>query len=155
MPKSTEAGSKTGLVIDRSSNTIRLVRELVASPEDVFDAWTQPDQVAVWWDPTGKPLAECTVDLRPGGSFRFVTADHPEMPFMGIYRLIERPYRLEFDAMQARGRVTLQPLGANARLTVEIQCGSAEHLEQFIKMGIDTGTGRTLDNLVDYAKRHF
>lgn len=36
-------------------------------------------------------------------------------------------------------------------LTVTIQCGSPEHLEQFLKMGVDVGTARTLDNLVAHV----
>ncbi len=35
-------------------------------------------------------------------------------------------------------------------MTVEIVCASPEHLEQYLKMGVDTGTAKTLDNLVAY-----
>jgi hypothetical protein len=34
---------------------------------------------------------------------------------------------------------------------VTIECGSAERFEQYLKMGIDTGTAETLDNLVAYV----
>ena len=36
-------------------------------------------------------------------------------------------------------------------MTLVMTCGSAEHLEQFLKMGIADGKARTLDNLVVYA----
>jgi uncharacterized protein YndB with AHSA1/START domain len=37
----------------------------------VFDAWTQPDQVARWWGPEGfdTPLDTVEIDLRVGGRF--------------------------------------------------------------------------------------
>jgi hypothetical protein len=38
-------------------------------------------------------------------------------------------------------------------MTVEIECRSAEHLDQFLEIGVDVGTARTLDNLVAYARR--
>jgi nicotinate-nucleotide pyrophosphorylase len=38
-------------------------------------------------------------------------------------------------------------------MTVEIECGSAEQLDQYLKMGVDTGTSQTLDNLVSYVRR--
>ena len=38
-------------------------------------------------------------------------------------------------------------------MAVEIECRSAEHLDQYLKMGIDVGTAQTLDNLVAYARR--
>ena len=35
-------------------------------------------------------------------------------------------------------------------MTVTIRCASAEHLAQFVKLGVDAGTDRTLDNLVAF-----
>ena len=151
MPATSEPASKTGLTVDRDANTIRLVREFRAPPPVIFDAWTQPEHVACWWDPAGERLAECDIDLRPGGSFKFVSREHPEIPFSGVYRAIRPPERLDFDALGSRGRVTLHGVGAGTRMVVEIECASAEHLEQFLKMGVDVGTAQTLDNLVAYV----
>jgi hypothetical protein len=38
-------------------------------------------------------------------------------------------------------------------MTVSIRCGSSDHLEQFLKLGVDVNTERTFDNLVGYLKR--
>jgi hypothetical protein len=38
-------------------------------------------------------------------------------------------------------------------MAVEIECRSAEQLDQYLRMGVDVGTAQTLDNLVDYAQR--
>jgi nicotinate-nucleotide pyrophosphorylase len=38
-------------------------------------------------------------------------------------------------------------------MAVEIECRSAEQFDQYLKMGVDIGTGQTLDNLVAYAQR--
>ena len=96
---------------------------------------------------------ECTIDLRPGGTFRFVNQDHSHgPPFEGEYRVIERPTKLVFDALGAVGMVLLESRGANTHMTVTIRCASAEHLEQYVKIGVDAGTNRTLDNLVAYLK---
>ena len=150
MPATSGAASKSDLTIDREGNTITLVREFGAPPPVIFDAWTKPEHVACWWDPAGDRLAVCDIDLRPGGSFKFVSQAHPEMPFAGVYREIQPPARLEFDALGSKGRVSLQTAGAGTRMIVEIECASAEHFEQFLKLGVDTGTAQTLDNLVAY-----
>ena len=152
MPATAQAASKTGVTIDRARNSIMLVRELGVSPAAVFGAWTKPEHVACWWDPAGERLAECEIDLRLGGAFKFVSRGHPEMPFTGVYRQIEPPRQIEFDALGAKGRVDLQAVGAGTRMIVEIECASAEHLEQFLKMGVEVGTGQTLDNLVAYVR---
>jgi uncharacterized protein YndB with AHSA1/START domain len=39
--------------IDDQTFTIAFERNLSASPDEVFDAWTRPDQISEWWDPTG------------------------------------------------------------------------------------------------------
>jgi uncharacterized protein YndB with AHSA1/START domain len=38
----------------------------------VFEARTNAEHVAHWWDPSGMPLAICEIDLRPNGAFRWV-----------------------------------------------------------------------------------
>jgi uncharacterized protein YndB with AHSA1/START domain len=155
MPAQPQANAKTGLEIDRATHTIRLTRVFDASRPQIFEAWTKPEQVTCWWDAAGAPLTACEIDLRPGGAFKFVTQSNREMPFAGVYREITPPDRLVFEAMGATGRVVLQSIADKTHMTVEIECRSAEHLDQFLKMGVDVGTSQTLDNLVIYARRRF
>ncbi len=76
---------------------LRLERTFDASPEDVFDAWTDPEVMRRWlhvapdWD---TPVAE--VDLRVGGEVRIVMRrpDGSEAGARGEYVLIDRPHRL-------------------------------------------------------------
>ena len=137
--------------IDRSTLTITFRRAFDAPREDVFDAWTRPDELAEWWDPTGERLAACEIDLKVGGAFKFVNrGDHHSPPFAGTYKAIDRPSLLVFDAMGALGTVKLE--GAT-QMTVTIRCSSPEHLDTFLKLGVADGTDKTLDNLVAYLKR--
>ena len=145
-----DSAENARLVIDRTAHCIRLERRFSASPAQVFEAWTKPEHVACWWDPAGQPLATCEIDLRPGGTFTFVPKSRPDMPFAGTYLEIVPSERLTFEAFGAIGRVLVDENGENTRLSVEIQCRSAEHLQQFLRSGIDEGTSRTLDNLVTY-----
>jgi uncharacterized protein YndB with AHSA1/START domain len=136
--------------IDQETFTIAFERKLPASRADVFDAWTKPEQIAEWWDPTGARLVTCEIDLRPGGTFRFVNDGHGP-PFAGTYAVIERPSRLVFEAMGSVGTVTLETIDNTTRMSVTIRCASKEQLEHFVKMGIAPNTDRTLDNLVRYV----
>lgn len=147
--------AQTTTTIDRATFTITFHRRFSAPREDVFDAWTRPDQIAEWWDPSGARLSQCAVDLRVGGVFKFVNRDAAHSPpFEGVYRAIERPALLVFDALGAVGTVRLDAERGTTHMTVTIRCASAEHLEQFVKLGVHEGTDRTLDNLVAHvAKR--
>lgn len=145
--------AKTKTLIDRGTFTITFQRTFAAPREDVFDAWTDPAQITHWWDPTGTPLAGCEVDLRPGGAFRFTMASDHAPPFAGVYRVVERPAQLVFDAMGAVGTVRLEAEAGATRMVVTIRCASADHLDQFVQRGVDAGTDRTLDNLVAHVAR--
>ena len=153
MPAQSQTAAKTSFEIDRSAHSIRLERVFDAPRTQIFEAWTRPEHMSCWWDAAGELLAVCDIDLRPGGSFKFVTKGHPEMPFAGTYREIAPPDRLVFEALGATGRVVLRDVAGKTQMTVEIECRSADHLDQYLKMGVDVGTSQTLDNLVSYARR--
>ena len=152
MPSASQNAPGSNLGIDRASNTIRLTRDFDSPRAEIFEAWTKPEHVTRWWDAAGDPLAVCEIDLRPGGSFRFVTRGHPDLPFAGVYREIAPPDRLIFEALGSTGRVLIREADGRTHMTVEIECGSSEQLDQFLKMGVNVGTGRTLDNLVAYMR---
>jgi uncharacterized protein YndB with AHSA1/START domain len=138
-------------MIDRGTHAIVLTRTFAATCRQVFESWTRPEHVTCWWDPAGHPLVECEIDLCPGGAFRFVNQDSSANVFAGVYREISPPDYLVFEAMGAVGRIELKKIDGGTQLTVRIECGSAALLDQYLKMGIDTGTGKTLDNLVAYV----
>jgi len=151
MPPRPNSTTELNLVVDRAAHKITFTREVAGSREQVFAAWTQPEQVSVWWDPWGAPLAECQIDLRPGGAFKFVNQEASgAQTFAGVYREIAPPGRLEFAAMGAVGTVLLEDVDGCTQLTVTIACASAEHLDQFLQMGVADGTAHTLDNLVAF-----
>jgi len=142
----------TKTTIDRNNFTITFRRSFEAPREQVFEAWTQPEHIKHWWDPSGVPLSECVVDLRPGGAFKFTNKDSAHSPpFAGVYKMIEPPSKLVFEALGSLGTVQLESTNGSTDMTVSIRCGSAEHLEQFLKLGVHEGTALTLDNLVRYV----
>ena len=62
----------------------------------VFDAWTRPELLRRWYGARGWSLPVCDVDLRPGGSYRFVMRgpDGAEVTLRGTYREVSPPDRL-------------------------------------------------------------
>src|ERR671926_209174 len=61
----------------------------------VFDAFTRPELLNRWFGPRGWSLAVCEVDLRVGGTFRFVLRGPGgrEMGMRGVYREVVPPER--------------------------------------------------------------
>lgn len=77
-------------------------RTLQASPERVFDAFTDPAQLTQWWWPKGFSCPAAEVDLRVGGAYRLamlwpdaIPTANPFAHYMGgEYYEIDRPHRL-------------------------------------------------------------
>src|SRR6185312_6658508 len=136
-PTTQTVKTPTSAEVDTTTNTLRLRRSIRASADKVFEAWTTPAIVARWWDPDGRPLRECDIDLRPGGAFRFVNQGHEDgHAFTGTYREIAAPDRLVFEAMGAEGRVDFVERNGRTDITVAIVCASPDHLQQFLTFGI-------------------
>jgi uncharacterized protein YndB with AHSA1/START domain len=71
-------------------------REFRAPASLVFECWTEPRHLRHWRVPRGFEFIACEVDLRVGGSYRFVhrAPDGSCHAFRGRYLEIERPSRL-------------------------------------------------------------
>ncbi|QIF04706.1 SRPBCC domain-containing protein [Roseimicrobium sp. ORNL1] len=73
-------------------------RVIPASPDMVFEAWTQPEQLMHWWSAGGLCTPECEIDLRPGGVFYYCmrSPDGTDYRCKGIYQEVSEPERLVF-----------------------------------------------------------
>ena len=77
---------------------VEIVRIIEAPREQVFRAWTDPDELRRWWGPGEFTCPEAEVDLRPGGRYRLVMQPTAGEPFVlaGTYREVEPPARLVY-----------------------------------------------------------
>ena len=140
--------------------TIVMMRTFDAPRSVVFEAWTTAEHVARWWDPSGVPLAVCDIDLRPGGSFRWVNGGPSgvEHPFTGTYREIAAPERLVFSARnhpsgpESLATLTFIEETGKTTLTMTIECHSIGDRDAMLQMRVDAGTARTLENLAEYLR---
>ncbi len=116
-----------------------LVRELDATPEEVWAMWTDPDEVARWWHPRGlvTPRDTVRIDARVGGTYAYTMVDEgsgESWPTGGVYREVEPCTRLAFtwgrpddDPDEAPlVTVTLEPVGGRTRMTFDLR-GVAGH----------------------------
>jgi uncharacterized protein YndB with AHSA1/START domain len=79
--------------------TFRTERSFSASPEEVFDAWTNPEVLRRWWmRDSSWSSPGCEVDLRVGGRYvlRMRDADGELHVVGGEYREVDRPRRLVY-----------------------------------------------------------
>jgi uncharacterized protein YndB with AHSA1/START domain len=139
-----------------------LVRDFDATPEDLWSAWTDPDEIAVWWHPRGAstPRESVQVDARVGGRYTYTMVNDETgdaYPTGGVYLEVQPFERLVFtwgdpdaapdDAPVAT--VTLAPNGGRTRMTFELRGVEGRPGDGFFYDGWDSA----LDVLVDYIAR--
>ncbi|MCB9680659.1 MAG: SRPBCC domain-containing protein [Alphaproteobacteria bacterium] len=100
-------------VNDRS---LVLTRILPARPETVFKAWTDPAHVSQWWGPTGFTTTTHSMDLRPGGLWRFTMHGPDGVDYANLVEFVEveAPHRL---AYRHRGAGDTEPIAFHATIT--------------------------------------
>lgn len=129
---------------DRSpQTTLRLERVYEAAPEEVFDAWTNPEVLRRWWaaSPSWRtPLAE--VDLRVGGGYR-ISMEDPDSGAVhtigGEYVEVRRPQRLVYTW---RWELEDGGLGHVSTVTVEFLADGGRTLLALEHAGLESGESR-------------
>jgi uncharacterized protein YndB with AHSA1/START domain len=92
----TAAESGRLSVAAQSERELVMTRAFDAPRQLVFDAWTRPELFVRWFGPHGWSVPVCEIDLRPGGSYRYVLRgpDGAEIGLRGAYREVAPPERL-------------------------------------------------------------
>lgn len=85
----------------QTREVVRVTKLLPASPDVVFDAWTDPESLTQWFLPGPVRVGPVEVDLRVGGRYRIVVTGEAEHELSGEYLEIVRPTRLVFTWFSA------------------------------------------------------
>lgn len=88
-----------------------LTRDIAASRERLFAAWSDIKQASVWWAPRDFTLLSCEMDVRPGGTWRRQMRSPSGGMILkyGTYREIVRPERLVFTYVTENADGTVDP----------------------------------------------
>src|SRR5688572_1226525 len=87
---------KNRTTVERKSDRELVVTRTFNAPAHiVFEAWTKPELMKLWWAPKsiGVPLRSCEMDVRVGGSYRleFGHDASESMAFVGKYLEVVPP----------------------------------------------------------------
>jgi uncharacterized protein YndB with AHSA1/START domain len=86
------------MTVEPPGDIVRVTRIIDAPREQVFAAWTEPEQIRQWWGPGEFTCPDAEVELRPGGRYRVAMQPAQGEPFIvaGTYREVEPPIRLVY-----------------------------------------------------------
>jgi uncharacterized protein YndB with AHSA1/START domain len=132
-------------------------RSIRASPERIFDVWTQPKHLKLWWGPKSVECIDAEVDLRVGGRYQIVNQfpDGKILWISGEFEAIERPHRLVYTwrvgaeaAAAERVTITFEARGEETEVIVMHERIPTEAMRDMHEQG---WVG-CLDGLVDYLR---
>jgi uncharacterized protein YndB with AHSA1/START domain len=135
------------------------VRRVYDAPRQlVWDAWTDPAQLARWWGKRGwnTPLSSITLDVRPGGVLRLTSIsdeDGAQMAMEGVFREVVEPERLVFEEPAeeawhggAVSTITLTDLGDGR---TELVLHATVHTTEELRRTAEGGMNSALDRLAE------
>ncbi|HEX3498902.1 MAG TPA: SRPBCC family protein [Stellaceae bacterium] len=141
----------------RGDRELVMIRVFDAPRHLVFDAWTKPALLKRWLGPRSWSMTVCEVDLKIGGTYRFVWrgADGSEMGMGGVYREIVPGERLAatetFDVPWYPGGALATTIlvehDGKTTATTTIRYELSEARDIAFKSGMERGAAESYDRL--------
>lgn len=121
----------------------------------VFAAYTDPEIVPLWWSPKGGSIRVDTMDVRPGGLWRFVqrAPNGQETTFHGTYLDVSPVTRLVYtfatEGMpgEIRATIDLTETDGVTHLVLTNLCASKEIRDAMVRYGAAPGAKAAWDQL--------
>lgn len=145
----------TAVEKNASALSMTVIADFAASPERVWQLWSDPRQLERWWGPPTYPATVDSHDLQPGGRVTYhMTGPSGDQP-RGYWDVdeVQPPHRLTFrdgflhddgtvnpDLPTTVALVTIEDAGnGQTRMSIESHFPSTEAMEQLLAMGMEEG----------------
>lgn len=141
------------------SNELKITRLYDAPVQAVWDAWTDPEQVAQWWGPRGFSLTTHSKDLRPGGTWVYTMhgPDGTDYPNITYYHEVRELEALVYDHGASEGQpplfrvsVYFKSVGDQTSMEMTMTLATPEAAEQTRKFVRKANGESTWDRLAEY-----
>ena len=160
--------NSTTITAEPGKQEMVITREFDAPRELVFKIITDPELLSQWWGPRYLSTVVDKMDVRPGGSWRYIQRDVQgnEYGFHGVYHEVLAPERIidtfEFEGLPETGHVTMETMrleelpGGRTRLVTQSVYQSVIDRDAVLQSGMESGVNETyerLSEILEKAKR--
>jgi uncharacterized protein YndB with AHSA1/START domain len=152
----TNDQAQASTITTPTDREIHIERVFDAPRDRVFAVYTDPELIPEWWGPRGTTAIVDQMDVRAGGSWRFVMrdADGGESGFRGTYREITAPERIvqtfEWEGMPGHVSVetaVFEDLGEQTKVTTTSVFHTTEERDGMLGSGMEGGLNDTYARL--------
>lgn len=139
-----------------SEKEITITRVFAAPRDRVFAVLTDPTLIPQWWGPRRMTTEVDQMDVRPGGTWRFINrdADGTEYAFHGVYQEIVAPERVvqtfEWEGLPGHVSVetmTLEEYDGQTTMTATSRFDTTEDRDGMLHSGMEEGARETWERL--------
>jgi uncharacterized protein YndB with AHSA1/START domain len=154
--------ARSASITTPTAREIHIARVFDAPRDRVFAAYTDPALIPEWWGPRDTTTIVDQMDVRAGGSWRFVArgADGSETAFRGTYREVTPPERIvqtfEWEGMPGHISVEtahFQDLGDRTRVVTTSLFHTTEERDGMLGSGMERGMNETYSRLDELLAR--
>ncbi|TGK03602.1 ATPase [Leptospira selangorensis] len=133
------------------------IKTFDAPRELVWDAWTDPKHVAIWWGPNGFTNTIHEMSVKPGGVWRFIMHGPDGVDYPNRIEFIEvvKPEKLVYDhgddsnPKQFHVTVLFEEEGSKTKLTMRSRFPSEDDIKKVADFALD-GLRETLGRLENF-----
>lgn len=146
----------------QNPNEIHLTRIYDAPVKTVWDAWTDPAQVAQWWGPRGFTITTHSKDLRVGGHWDYTMhgPDGTDYPNTTKYHEVEQYAKLVYDhgghkekPPLFRVTVLFSEQDGKTKMDLRMAVATAQALQEVKQIIRQAGGNATWDRLAEYLEK--
>ena len=159
---SNQQQATAATVTTPTDREIHIERIFDAPRDRVFAVYTDPGLIPEWWGPHGTTTAVDQMDVKPGGSWRYVirNSDGSETGFRGTYREVTPPERIvqtfEWEGMPGHVSVdtaTFEDLGERTKVVTTSIFHTTEERDGMLGSGMEGGMNETYARLDELLAR--
>jgi uncharacterized protein YndB with AHSA1/START domain len=152
---------ETEFIIEPGRQDIVISRTFDAAPDVVFQAMTDPELIPSWWGPRRYATTVDRMEVKPGGSWRFVQRDAGgnQYAFHGVYHDVVPGKRIvqTFEFEGAPGHVALETAKLEAvdggtRYVAQSVHQSVEARDAMVRSGMEEGARELVDRLAEIVE---
>ncbi|AKP50905.1 SRPBCC domain-containing protein [Cyclobacterium amurskyense] len=165
---------KFDFIVNKENNTVNIEREFAANLELVWEAWTNPEILDLWWAPKPYKTRTKSMDFREGGLWLYemfnaesknpqechwckndyIKIAHQKM-FSGLDAFCDE-YGVINQAMpRTQWTNEFNENGEKTLVTITAKYESLSDLEKIIQMGFKEGFTMAMENLDQYIEAQF
>ena len=156
--------------VNKENNTVHVKREFAADLDLVWDAWTKPELLDLWWAPKPYQTRTKSMDFREGGTWLYAMvspenaehwcrADYKKIEikksFQGLDAFCDAAGNINQDFPRSLWTNQFQAGADSTTVDITIKYENLAALEKIVSMGFKEGFTMALGNLDQYIEAQF